>query len=185
MGTPFRLRCGAGKQRFCYFFFRFLAGFLALSFGRFFAALLGAALRAGRFLAAGFFRAGFFLAFAPAGLAAARAAIGFGTFVTISATGLLGGWAVRGSASLQPCASRTASMVARMSFQVCWFIKTELGNMHPSQQMWRTALVTFPLASRSQKRAWCGMLSLPLGSVARQWRPVLSCEPEPRTVASF
>jgi hypothetical protein len=29
------------------------------------------------------------------------------------------------------------------------------------------------------------MSSLPLGSVARQWRPVLSCEPEPNTVPSF
>src|SRR5713226_2332289 len=110
MGTPFRLRCGAGKQRFCYFFFRFLAGFLALSFGCFFAALFGAALRAGRFLAAGFFRTGCFLAFALAGLAAARAATGFGTFATTSATGLLAGWAARGSASDQPWASRTASM---------------------------------------------------------------------------
>ena len=29
------------------------------------------------------------------------------------------------------------------------------------------------------------MSSLPFGSVGRQWRPVLSCEPEPWTVASF
>ena len=29
------------------------------------------------------------------------------------------------------------------------------------------------------------MLSLPLGSLGRQWRPVLSCVPEPLTVASF
>ena len=29
------------------------------------------------------------------------------------------------------------------------------------------------------------MSSLPLGSLGRQWRPVLSCEPEPCTVASF
>ena len=29
------------------------------------------------------------------------------------------------------------------------------------------------------------MLSLPLGSLGRQWRPVLSCDPDPFTVASF
>ena len=29
------------------------------------------------------------------------------------------------------------------------------------------------------------MFNFPFGSVARQWRPVLSCEPEPLTVASF
>lgn len=35
----------------------------------------------------------------------------------------------------QPCASRTAIIDARMSFQVCCFIITSLGNMQPSQQM--------------------------------------------------
>ena len=86
---------------------------------------------------------------------------------------------------VQPWASRTAIIAARMSFQVCGFIITALGNMQPSQQMCRNFLVSLPFSSRSQKPAWWGMSSLPLGSVARQWRPVWSCEPEPKTVASF
>ena len=47
--------------------------------------------------------------------------------------------------SVQPCASRTAIIVARMSFQVCGFIITALGNMQPSQQMCRNVLVSLPV----------------------------------------
>ncbi len=57
--------------------------------------------------------------------------------------------------------------------------------MQPSQQMWRNARVGWPSAPRSQKPASCTMSSLPFGSVARQCRPVLSCDPMPFTVASF
>ena len=42
--------------------------------------------------------------------------------------------------SFQPCASRTAIIAARMSFQVCGFIIVALGNMQPSQQMCLNAL---------------------------------------------
>ena len=66
---------------------------------------------------------------------------------------------MRGSArrgpihSVQPCASRTAIIAARMSFQVLGFVMTALGNMQPSQQMWRIFLVSLPFSSRSQKPA--------------------------------
>ena len=72
-----------------------------------------------------------------------------------------------------------------MSFQVWGCIITSLGNMHPSQQIWRKAFVSSPFSSLSQSPASTAMSSIPLGSVAWQWRPVLSCEPEPKTVASF
>src|SRR5439155_8141357 len=52
--------------------------------------------------------------------------------------------------SVQPWASRTATMAARISFQVLGFLSTSFGNMQPSQQMWRKALVGLPFASRSQ-----------------------------------
>ena len=42
--------------------------------------------------------------------------------------------------SFQPCASRTATIAARMSFHVRGFISVSLGNMQPSQQMWLEAL---------------------------------------------
>src|SRR2546429_3102162 len=35
----------------------------------------------------------------------------------------------------QPCASRTAIMADKMSFQICCFMITSFGNMQPSQQM--------------------------------------------------
>ena len=54
----------------------------------------------------------------------------------------------------QPCASRTAIIAARMLFHVCGFIIVSLGNMQPSQQMWRICFVTFPCPSRIQKPAW-------------------------------
>ena len=84
--------------------------------------------------------------------------------------------------AVQPCASRTAIIAARMSFQVCGFIIVLLGNMQPSQQMCWNFLVSLPCSSRSQKPATLTMSSLPLGSFGRQWRPVLSCEPVPCTV---
>ena len=52
--------------------------------------------------------------------------------------------------SLQPWVSRTEIMALRMSFQVWRCIMTSLGNMQPSQQMWRQALVSSPFSSRSQ-----------------------------------
>ena len=52
--------------------------------------------------------------------------------------------------SVHPCASRTAIIARRMSFHVSRFIITALGNMQPSQQMWRIRLVNWPLSSRSQ-----------------------------------
>jgi hypothetical protein len=35
-------------------------------------------------------------------------------------------------------------------FQVSWLSITVLGNMQPSQQMWRMRLVSLPFSSRSQ-----------------------------------
>jgi hypothetical protein len=87
--------------------------------------------------------------------------------------------------SRHPCASRTWTIARRISFHVPGSIITALGNMQPSQQMWRRLRVSWPAASRSQEPAWQTMFSLPAGSPGRQWRPVLSCEPEPWTVASF
>ena len=46
--------------------------------------------------------------------------------------------------SLHPCASRTAIIAARMSFHVCGFIITSLGNMQPSQQMCWNFFVRLP-----------------------------------------
>jgi len=74
------------------------------------------------------------------------------------ADGLRGAGSVAGRAaafdgapsSRQPWASRTEIMAARISFQVCGFIMTSLGNMHPSQQMWRIVLVSFPSGPCSQ-----------------------------------
>ena len=47
------------------------------------------------------------------------------------------------------------------------------------------ARVGVPLSSRSQKPACRDDIQLAVGIVGRQWRPVLSCDPEPLTVASF
>ena len=52
--------------------------------------------------------------------------------------------------SRQPWASRTLTMAPRILFQVSCFSITALGNMQPSQQMWRIVLVRLPLSSRSQ-----------------------------------
>ena len=41
--------------------------------------------------------------------------------------------------------SRTAIIALRMSFHVCRFIITALGNMQPSQHTWRNRLVSSPL----------------------------------------
>ena len=68
----------------------------------------------------------------------------------------------------QPCASRTATMVFKMSFQVSGCIMTLLGNMQPSQQIWRTARVGFPSLVLSQKPAWRATDSFPFGSPGRQ-----------------
>src|ERR1041384_5971497 len=72
-----------------------------------------------------------------------------------------------------------------MLFHVSCCVITAFGNMQPSQQMCLKAFVTLPLASRIQYPESRGMFSLPFGSFTRQWRPVLSCVPEPCTVASF
>ena len=52
--------------------------------------------------------------------------------------------------STQPCASWTLTMTARISFQVWGSSITSLGNMQPSQQMWRHFRVSSPFLSRSQ-----------------------------------
>ena len=52
--------------------------------------------------------------------------------------------------SRQPWASRTLIMAPKTLFQVDCCSITELGNMQPSQQMWRIVLVSSPLPSRSQ-----------------------------------
>ena len=54
--------------------------------------------------------------------------------------------------------------------------------MQPSQQMCSNARVGVPPSSRIQAPATRTMSILPLGSFGRQWRPVLSCEPDPLTV---
>src|ERR1044071_1469381 len=60
---------------------------------------------------------------------------GAGRITTESAAPARGTGAPFVSASRQPCASRTAIMAERISFQVCCFFITSLGNMQPSQQM--------------------------------------------------
>src|SRR6266568_1257614 len=52
--------------------------------------------------------------------------------------------------SRQPCASRTAIIAPRMPFHVSGFIITSFGNMRPSQQMCRKALVSSPSSPWSQ-----------------------------------
>src|SRR4051812_32762738 len=47
--------------------------------------------------------------------------------------------------SCQPCWSRTWTITFRMSFHVCGFIITSLGNMQPSQQRWRSRFTGWPL----------------------------------------
>src|SRR5260221_7372347 len=74
----------------------------------------------------------------------------------------------------QPCLSRTLIMVARMPVHISGFIISSLGNMQPSQQMWRKALTRSPDSSLSHMPACFGISSLPLGSFTMQWRPVLS-----------
>src|SRR5215467_261858 len=85
----------------------------------------------------------------------------------------------------QPCAFRTAIIVERMSRHVCGFSIVSFENMQPSQLTCCVLRVTSPRSSRSHRPAARTMSILPLGSFGRQWRPVLSCEPEPLTVASF
>ncbi len=53
-------------------------------------------------------------------------------------------------ASYQPCASRTFTMAASISFHVFCCVITSFGNMHPSQQICLNALVRLPFSSRSQ-----------------------------------
>src|SRR5439155_19204517 len=62
----------------------------------------------------------------------------------------LGASAVLSLHALHPWFSRTWSIAAKMSFQVCCFIMTSFGNMQPSQQMCLNFLVTLPLSSRIQ-----------------------------------
>src|SRR6056297_846954 len=50
----------------------------------------------------------------------------------------------------QPCASWTATIAARILFQVAGCIITSLGNMQPSQQMCLIVVSTSPCSSRSQ-----------------------------------
>ena len=76
-------------------------------------------------------------------------------------------------------------MTPRTSFHVCCWVIIAFGNMQPSQQMCSSLRSTRPLSSRSQNPACRTMSSLPFGSCGRQWRPVLSCEPDPFTVPSF
>src|SRR5690554_826370 len=94
-------------------------------------------------------------------------------------------WLNQESYSLQPWAFLTSIILARILFQVSCLYMTSLGNIHPSQHIWRNRLVRLPFSSRSQNPAWCGISSRPLGSSARQCRPVLSCAPDPKTVPSF
>src|SRR4030095_1350676 len=84
-----------------------------------------------------------------------------------------------------PCAFRTAIIVERMSRHVWGFSIVSFENIQPSQLTCCVLRVTSPFSSRSHRPAARTMSILPLGSFGRQWRPVLSCEPEPLTVASF
>src|SRR4051812_42411771 len=84
-----------------------------------------------------------------------------------------------------PCAVLTAIIAASTSRHVFGFIMVAFGNMQPSQQMCSKAPVGLPASSRSQAPATRTMFIFPFGSLGRQCRPVLSCEPDPFTVASF
>ena len=70
-----------------------------------------------------------------------------------SSTSVSTGSAGCASASDHPCSSRTAIIAARISFQVLGSAMTALGNIHPSQQIWRKALLSAPSSPRSQKPA--------------------------------
>src|SRR6476659_3370532 len=72
-----------------------------------------------------------------------------------------------------------------MLFHVCGSSIVLFENMQPSQLMCRVLRVGSPFSSRNHKPAARTTSILPLGSLGRQWCPVLSCEPEPLTVASF
>src|ERR1035441_5235262 len=133
------------------YFFR-LADFLGSDFFAFTVALgaafafrslgLTAALaRAGLDLA---FAATFFKAFLTGFLDTAFAAFlraGLAAFPVSTPSDGAPTWAIGSVSPRQPCASRTAIIARRMSFQVSCFIMTALGNMQPSQQMWRMAFV--------------------------------------------
>src|SRR5260221_1358540 len=126
-----------------YFFFLafltdFFAGFFALTFKTFLDDFP---------VAVFFFAAGFAFIFAFAGFFAAD-------FVSSSTTGFSVGLAGAAAASLHPCTSRTAIIAPRMLFQVSWPIITSFGNMQPSQQIWRQALVSLLFSWRSQNPAW-------------------------------
>ncbi len=111
--------------------------------------------------------------------------LGGASSAVISTMASTSGGGLCSAPSLQPWASRTAIIADRMLFHVPASFITAFGNMQPSQQTWLNALLGWPDSSRSQKPEWCGILSLPFGSSGRQWWPVLSCVPEPFTVASF
>ena len=87
----------------------------------------------------------------------------------------------------QPCASRHRDHRApSTSFQVCW-LRHHRVREHaavPADVLERAASAS-PLLVAQPEAGVRTMSSLPLGSVGRQCRPVLSCEPEPLTVASF
>src|ERR1035441_6760381 len=108
---------------------------LDLAFGAaFFTARLTGFLGAGR---AAFLRAGLAAFFLTA------------FFVLTAATGASFCLAGLGS-SRHPCASRTAIIAPRMPFPISCFIMTALGNMQPSQQIWRIVLVRSPSSPCSQ-----------------------------------
>src|SRR5262245_17306278 len=72
-----------------------------------------------------------------------------------------------------------------MVFHVFGSVIVSFENIQPSQLMCCVLRVGSPLSLRIHSPAARTMSILPLGSFGRQWRPVLSCEPEPLTVASF
>src|SRR5690606_11928021 len=89
------------------------------------------------------------------------------------------------SASYHPCCWRTCIIAPRISFHVFCRIITSFGNIQPSQQICLNFLVSSPSSFRSQYPASFTISNLPLGSVAKQCLPVLSCDPVPCTVPSF
>jgi len=116
----------------------FPAGFFILDFAR------GAVFFGDRFALGLVFERGFeglFRALRLGALALLRFLwAGFAFLIAIARAGL----GAAGLSSPQPCASRTDTMAARMSFHVSCFIITALGNMQPSQQICRRAFVNLP-----------------------------------------
>ena len=87
--------------------------------------------------------------------------------------------------SSQPWASRTWIMLERIWFQVPGVRHDPVGEHAAVPTDVPAGLRDFPVGVPKPVPGRPDDVQLPAGSAGRQWRPVLSWEPEPLTVASF